>query len=715
MKKLCMWKSLSTTRQLSHAPTTIFTTRRRTLSSSSSFDIKNVTKSNFESALKDLRGLLRDADFVAVDLEMTGVTSAPWRESFDYDRYDISYLKVKDSAEKFAVVQFGVCPFRWDPHKQSFIAHPHNFYIFPRQEIPGSNQSREFLCQTTSLNFLAKYQFDFNLCIREGISYLSRSQEKEALERISSIYMDESSDSVFGLSEDADFPLVRMADVLFAERMKNTIREWRDSLLSKGSSSSEIKQISTDPSQRFQMVFFKTRPGIALSDFTSRQLRVIKAVTKKHFKDLAYIRVAGESTSPQQLIVYTDSNDDRDLLMKEVKDGLRKDAEMKVESAVGFRHVIDLLSSEQKLIIGHNCFLDVAHMYSKFIGPLPSTAEDYVSSLQKLFPTIVDTKILLNANGVFRQTLNKSNTSLSRAFVSICPHIALGIKTSSLADRPCVEVEVQVDEKRSSNWNSGAKHEAGYDAFMTGCIFAQACNHLGIDFTLHVLAGDSAKETKLQNYINRLYLSWVSGNVIDLSSGKCTPDSSASSNLKSRYQDISFPSIILLWGLPSKLKAREIKACITQAFGPNSVSSVYHLDESAVFIQFSKPELVSKFLEMKETLSRNSDPISVLHPLSNILNGEYTHAATYDVYKQICSSSISKKLFADQAEAIGIKHKTVSSRGDRGKKGNQVCVKETEVRMFDEKADDLMSSPYGCSGTDRSMESFYLDEVLASK
>lgn len=91
--------------------------------------------------------------------------------------------------------------------------------------------------------------------------------------------MEESSDSLFGLSEDADFPLVRMADVLFAERMKNTIREWRDSLLSKGSSSSEIKQISTDPSQRFQMVFFKTRPGLALSGFTSRQLRVIKAVT----------------------------------------------------------------------------------------------------------------------------------------------------------------------------------------------------------------------------------------------------------------------------------------------------------------------------------------------------------------------------------------------------------------------------------------------------
>ncbi|WMV57863.1 hypothetical protein MTR67_051248 [Solanum verrucosum] len=213
------------------------------------------------------------------------------------------------------------------------------------------------------------------------------------------------------------------------------------------------------------------------------------------------------------------------------------------------------------------------------------------------------------------------------------------VKTFGLADRPCVEVEVRVDEKRSSKWNSGAKHEVGYDAFMTGCIFAQACNHLGIDFTLHVLARDLAKETKLQNYINRLYLSW-----------------------------------------------------------------------------FTKPELVSKFLEMKETLSRISDPISMLHPLPNILNGEYTHhAATYDVYQQICSPSTSKKLFANQAEAVGIKHKTVSSRAKGEKKGNQVFDKENEVRMFDEKVDDQMSPSHGYSETDRSTESFYLDEVLASK
>jgi poly(A)-specific ribonuclease len=38
-------------------------------------------------------------------------------------------------------------------------------------------------------------------------------------------------------------------------------------------------------------------------------------------------------------------------------DDYRRQAEMKIKAAIGFRHVIDLLSSEKKLIVGHNCFL----------------------------------------------------------------------------------------------------------------------------------------------------------------------------------------------------------------------------------------------------------------------------------------------------------------------------------------------------------------------
>ncbi|KAI4365613.1 hypothetical protein MLD38_021581 [Melastoma candidum] len=64
----------------------------------SSFPSKTIMRSNFDSSLQSLRPHVKVADFVAIDLEMTGVANAPRRESFKFDRYDVNYLKVKDSA-----------------------------------------------------------------------------------------------------------------------------------------------------------------------------------------------------------------------------------------------------------------------------------------------------------------------------------------------------------------------------------------------------------------------------------------------------------------------------------------------------------------------------------------------------------------------------------------------------------------------------------------
>lgn len=192
---------------------------------------------------------------------------------------------------------------------------------------------------------------------------------------------------------------------------------------------------------------------------------------------------------------------------------------------------------------------------------------------------------------------------------------------------------------------------------MTGCIFAQACSHLGIDFKLHSPSENLAHNEKLCQHINHLYLSWTNGDIIDLSTGKIE-ESLGTKNLKKQYSKILFENIALIWGFPSKLKAQEIRQSISKVFGPTSVTSVYHLDESAVFVQFSKAGFVSDFLVLKETLERSDGPISVLHPLAKLLEGGNTHAASYEIYKKICSSSISKVLFADQAEAVGIKWKT---------------------------------------------------------
>ncbi|XP_058787977.1 poly(A)-specific ribonuclease PARN-like isoform X2 [Vicia villosa] len=532
----------------------------------------------------------------------------------------------------------------------------YNFFVFPRQELAGLGPCNEFLCQTTSINFLAKYQFDFNAFIHEGISYLSREQEREAIKSLNSVHDSECS-YISKLNDVRDLPSVNMADILFTERMKNKFSEWRDGLSQEQSQPDLIQGTRKDSKQRFEVIFFKKHPALKLDGFTSRQLKLIQLVIKKHFKDLSYINVNNAGSSSQQIVVYTDSEEELNLLLKEVKEESLRAKKMKIQAAVGFRHVIDLLSSEQKLIVGHNCFLDTAHVYNKFIGPLPGTLEEFVASVNKCFPHIVDTKLLMNADNMLQARMKKSRKSLGSAFSVFCPQIAAGSKSNELVSPSYVKIDVEVDDSRSSSWNPGGKHEAGYDAFMTGCIFAQLCSDLGVDFKLHESL-KLASNDKLQKYINHLYLSWMHGDIIDLSTGDKVANSSPSYSPKSRYPNILFENIVIIWGFPSNVKSSDVRECISKVFGLTSVVSVYQLDATAVFVQFSKTELVSDFLLLKENLERSNGPISVLHPLSKLLDGGNTCAANYDTYKEICSSPLSEDLFADQANAVSVTPKT---------------------------------------------------------
>ncbi|KAL2929463.1 Poly(A)-specific ribonuclease PARN [Bienertia sinuspersici] len=257
----------------------------------------------------------------------------------------------------------------------------------------------------------------------------------------------------------------------------------------------------------------------------------------------------------------------------------------------------------------------MAHIYDRFFGPLPSSVEEFASNIHKYFPHIVDTKVMLNGVISLQKLMNKASTLLSSAFSLLCPAIASGASSDGGVD-PCVKVE----------WNSGAKHEASYDAFMTGCTFAQACSHLGVDFSSEKLI----RSENLQN-----------GDVSNLSTSDIN-EVPVINSVKRKFLNILHPNIVLLWGFSTKLKASEIKQCICKVFGIHSVASIYNLDETTVFVQFKTSD----------------ESVSLLHPLSKLLEGGKTYAAGYEVYKDICSSLISKVLFAELAEAIGINWKT---------------------------------------------------------
>ena len=91
-------------------------------------------------------------------------------------------------------------------------------------------------------------------------------------------YEDKLSDTWCNMKEVRDIPINRMADVLFSERIKNTFSEWRDGLLQDRNGGSQLQLNSNDSKQQFQTVFFKMRPTLNLTGFTSHQLRLIQLV-----------------------------------------------------------------------------------------------------------------------------------------------------------------------------------------------------------------------------------------------------------------------------------------------------------------------------------------------------------------------------------------------------------------------------------------------------
>ncbi|KAF2305554.1 hypothetical protein GH714_006699 [Hevea brasiliensis] len=129
-----------------------------------------------------------------------------------------------------------------------------------------------------------------------------------------------------------------------------------------------------------------------------------------------------------------------------------------------------------------------------------------------------------------------------------------------------------------------------------------------------------------------------------------------------------------------------------------------------VFVQFSKAELVFEFLVLKASLERSNDAISFLHPLLKLLEGGNTCAAGYEIYKEICSSPITKVLFTEQAGTIGIRWKTklVVSKSEAQSQQQEsfseenaatiTSVSSEQVKVADKQPviDDLLSGQSRC-------------------
>nr|KAF6366803.1 poly(A)-specific ribonuclease [Pipistrellus kuhlii] len=126
-----------------------------------------IIRSNFKSNLHKVYQAIEEADFFAIDGEFSGISDGPSVTTLTngFDTPEERYQKLKKHSMDFLLFQFGLCAFKYDcTHSKS-------------------SPDVKFVCQSSSIDFLASQGFDFNKVFRNGIPYLNQEEERQLREQ----------------------------------------------------------------------------------------------------------------------------------------------------------------------------------------------------------------------------------------------------------------------------------------------------------------------------------------------------------------------------------------------------------------------------------------------------------------------------------------------------------------------------------------------------
>ncbi|KAK1398066.1 poly(A)-specific ribonuclease PARN-like [Heracleum sosnowskyi] len=372
--------------------------------------VKQVSKSNFSETLKNIKDEILQSDYIAVSLKKTGSHSAPWHKTLSIDTPETAYLKAKYAAERFQLFQFAVCPFSVRDSK--LIAYPYNFHLFPRDDFKLGMPCYSFMCQSSYLTSMANEGFDFNACINEGISYLSRAQESIARNRrgnpvVSKLIESSSAHSV--------------ADTLFLGRTKSRVKSWL-SACKESNTGSEDALIRSLRKLMVGSEEYGSRPCLRVDVCSERHVQLVLEMLKEFSDDVVPLLIRAKGGGIQAVqVVLTSSKKDKEIFEREQQ--CKEEGENK--RVRGFREVIDLISASQKPVVAQNSLNDFTLIHSKFLGPLPPIMDEFRTSLttsylKRRFFAPIDVEIPQQVEADENKNHGFDVVRISQLFAKIC-------------------------------------------------------------------------------------------------------------------------------------------------------------------------------------------------------------------------------------------------------------------------------------------------------
>ncbi|XP_077843229.1 poly(A)-specific ribonuclease PARN isoform X6 [Macaca mulatta] len=361
-----------------------------------------------------------------------------------FDTPEERYQKLKKHSMDFLLFQFGLCTFKYD-------------YTDSK-----SSPDVKFVCQSSSIDFLASQGFDFNKVFRNGIPYLNQEEERQLREQ----YDEKRSQANGAGALSYVSPNTSKCPVTIPEDQKKFIDqvvEKIEDLLQ----SEENKNLDLEPCTGFQ-----------------RKL-IYQTLSWKYPKG---IHVETLETEKKERYIVISKVDEEERKRREQQKHAKEQEEL--NDAVGFSRVIHAIANSGKLVIGHNMLLDVMHTVHQFYCPLPADLSEFKEMTTCVFPRLLDTKLMASTQP-FKDIIN--NTSLAEL-------------EKRLKEIPFSPPKVESAEGFPSyDTASEQLHEAGYDAYITGLCFISMANYLGSFLSppkIHV----SARSKLIEPFFNKLFL-----------------------------------------------------------------------------------------------------------------------------------------------------------------------------------------------------------------
>ncbi|KAK5128088.1 hypothetical protein LTR85_005205 [Meristemomyces frigidus] len=430
-------------------------------------------KISFYPLLLDILTDISEAHFVAIDLELSGVPGKQQRPDPGKPTLQQRYLETKEAAERYQILQIGITCVQQDTDNGKYILKPYNFDLNPIIEERGLDIERVFSFQSGAVEFLLKVGFDLGKPFTHGVPYLSRLESREARDRHAK-RQDKSA------MADIQIKPTELESLAFLERVRGLVKGW---LASRNMDTAEYINIGAIEAD----IIKDGQPPEELSRF---EKRLVHQLVRAEFPELVSISKRGFV----QVVRFNQEREDK------IAAGRKRELSERINRQKGFRWVIEalfgsdlsrldlrecardsvtgehvfadmdefraqfnrahhLLKGNPRMLVGHNCFLDLVYIYRTFIGELPDTVTEFQRKLHALWPVVVDTK--------YMSTHNCGDISP----VSSLEQIAAQLSAQQ-------EPVVAVDKQHRKYEHVEAFHEAGYDSFLTAQIAVRLSSKL---------------------------------------------------------------------------------------------------------------------------------------------------------------------------------------------------------------------------------------------